>query len=136
MFTANAIKFTPEAGSIDVKMTWNVASVSESTTVNLQDGLVECLYQTGWIEIEVTDTGHGMTPDQLATVFESGVQFNANKNVIVIELYGQILSALKTRIRGFLPCCFRICHFLTDRIQPCIIVHNFWIMNRKFEITL
>mmetsp|Transcript_30629 Transcript_30629/g.72249 ORF Transcript_30629/g.72249 Transcript_30629/m.72249 type:complete len:1037 (+) Transcript_30629:232-3342(+) len=77
---SNAIKFTPIKGSITVKTTWMVATVGESTSINLQDGRVEDLYQTGWIQLEVTDTGPGMTEEQLATVFESGVQFNANKN--------------------------------------------------------
>jgi len=77
---SNAIKFTPEKGQITVKTTWMVATVGESTNVNLQDGTTEALNQTGWIQLEVTDTGPGMTEDQLATVFQSGVQFNANKN--------------------------------------------------------
>lgn len=77
---SNAIKFTPEKGQITVRTTWIVASVGESTNVNLQDGQTEALHQTGWIQIEVIDTGPGMTEEQLATVFESGVQFNANKH--------------------------------------------------------
>jgi len=77
---SNAIKFTPNEGSITIKSTWIVASVGESSSVNLQDGQTEDLNQSGWIQIEVTDTGPGMTEEQLATVFESGVQFNANKN--------------------------------------------------------
>eukprot|EP00536_Pseudo-nitzschia_multiseries_P006328 jgi/Psemu1/255303/estExt_Genewise1Plus.C_1330004 len=77
---SNAIKFTPKKGSITVKTTWMVATVGESTSINLQDGRAEDLHQTGWIQLEVTDTGPGMTEEQLATVFESGVQFNANKN--------------------------------------------------------
>jgi len=77
---SNAIKFTPEKGQIAIKTTWIVATVGESTNVNLQDGTTEALNQTGWIQLEVTDTGPGMTGEQLATVFESGVQFNSNKN--------------------------------------------------------
>jgi len=77
---SNAIKFTPEKGQITVKISWIVATVDESTNVNLQDGTTEALRQTGWIQLEVTDTGPGMTGEQLATVFESGVQFNVNKN--------------------------------------------------------
>ncbi|OEU18173.1 two-component system sensory kinase [Fragilariopsis cylindrus CCMP1102] len=77
---SNAIKFTPKKGSITVKSTWIVATVGESTVIDLQDGEKESLYQTGWVEIEVTDTGNGMTGEQLEKVFQSGVQFNANKN--------------------------------------------------------
>lgn len=37
------------------------------------------LTRHGWLVIEFIDDGVGMTPEQVATVFDDGTQFNANK---------------------------------------------------------
>ena len=35
--------------------------------------------RSGSIQIEVTDTGIGMSPDQVSRLFQAGIQFNVNE---------------------------------------------------------
>ena len=82
---SNAIKFSKNK-RVTVKVSLrDAASKSTSFTVQqskhfkLADGTQVHLPMSGRVVMDVIDTGVGMTPAQLETVFEAGTQFNANK---------------------------------------------------------
>ena len=60
-FISNAIKFTPEGGTVQVR--------AFQRTVEFRREVV----------IQVVDSGVGMTPEQLARIFRDIVQFNVNE---------------------------------------------------------
>ena len=80
---SNAIKFSKNR-SVTLKLSTRVPiSMSKDTQerkeFNLTDGSCISLPMSNRIVIDVIDTGVGMTPLQIDTVFEVGTQFNANK---------------------------------------------------------
>ncbi len=80
---SNAIKFSKNR-SVTLKLSTRVqVSTSKDTRANkdfkLTDGSSLSLPTSSRIVIDVVDTGVGMTPVQLETVFDVGTQFNANK---------------------------------------------------------
>jgi len=77
---SNAIKFSKNR-SVTVKVstrdgTNDGQGVKE---IKLSDDKIANLAMSGRVAIDVNDTGVGMTPLQLKTVFDLGTQFNANK---------------------------------------------------------
>jgi signal transduction histidine kinase len=80
---SNAIKFsknqsvTLKVSTRDATTTCNDAKAMKE--INLAGGICVGLSMIGWVVVDVIDTGVGMTPLQLQTVFDVGTQFNANK---------------------------------------------------------
>lgn len=81
---SNAIKFSKNQ-SVTVKVSLRDANTSTSNDVQarkefkLEDERRILLNMSGRVVVDVIDTGVGMTPSQLETVFDAGTQFNANK---------------------------------------------------------
>jgi Histidine kinase-, DNA gyrase B-, and HSP90-like ATPase/Response regulator receiver domain len=80
----NAILLFPP-GSLTVAAAYlrqeeDVALRSDQTRkFALQGGEELKVKQSGYIQVSVTDTGAGMTQDQLSKLFQEGVQFNVNE---------------------------------------------------------
>jgi len=86
---SNAIKFSKN-GSVSVNISTLDISTGNTSTRDMgrkasskefmmSDGTRKSFAASGRIVVDVVDTGVGMTPVQLQTVFDVGTQFNANK---------------------------------------------------------
>ena len=87
---SNALKFTSKGGSVKVEARYLPPSgvrqsrrllftAPHERTIELQKGRAVTGIEHGQIQVKVTDTGAGMSQDELARLFQDGVQFNANE---------------------------------------------------------
>lgn len=78
---SNAIEFTPAEGSVEVKATWLPASMKRKDNYKsfvLKDGDKLKVAHNGFLRLNVTDTGKGMTDLQIWNILRKGPQFNVN----------------------------------------------------------
>jgi len=75
---SNALKFTPEGGNLTVTAVWLRDKYRESTHFVLNSGEEVDYARGGTLQLCVTDSGAGMTLQQVKGVFQEGVQFNVN----------------------------------------------------------
>ena len=99
---SNALKFTPAEGSVHVEALYvaqhppaseretsasgkdrrGQAAISDRSmeqAIELQKGEIVSGVPHGYVRIKVADTGAGMSSDQVARLFQDGVQFNVNE---------------------------------------------------------
>jgi len=77
---SNAIKFTPHHGSIGVQAIYipNTEGATEEH-FELQKGQMFTGFNRGKLRVRVSDSGAGMSSDQIEQLFQDGVQFNVNE---------------------------------------------------------
>ena len=77
---SNALKFSKDNGTLTVRPSWKKSSQSvKETEITLHSGEKAMYLPCGDLQIEVQDTGQGMTKEQLKSLFREGVQFNVNE---------------------------------------------------------
>jgi signal transduction histidine kinase/ActR/RegA family two-component response regulator len=76
---SNALKFTPANGFVHVEAMYEEDEPGTLQTIELQKGRAATGYKNGNIKVRVTDTGAGMSPDQVSRLFQEGIQFNVNE---------------------------------------------------------
>lgn len=76
----DAIKFTPDGGSIHVNVCRRETIENDTDddiptkTFELKTGVSATFPQCGEVKISVSDSGAGLSPDQLSKLFRDGVQ--------------------------------------------------------------
>jgi signal transduction histidine kinase/ActR/RegA family two-component response regulator len=80
---SNALKFTPEGGKLVVQASWVEGSSNKKDKAKeklflLKNGEEVLVKPSGHLQVQVQDTGAGMSTSQLAQLFRHGVQFNVN----------------------------------------------------------
>ena len=82
---SNAIKFTPEGGKLTLHASWVEGSCNkkdedkvEEKVFVLKNEQKVSVKPSGHLQVQVQDTGAGMSDIQLAQLFRHGVQFNVN----------------------------------------------------------
>ena len=86
---SNAIKFTPEDGSITLTVSYSAKEMAKKKVkyrrlsvfmekFTLNSGEEMQAIPTGYFQLNVRDSGVGMSEDQISRLFGEGVQFNAN----------------------------------------------------------
>ncbi|KAJ1436620.1 histidine kinase-like ATPase [Ochromonadaceae sp. CCMP2298] len=78
---SNAIKFTPASGSISFHAEWLPEALADAQIdMTPQESQQWLSYaRAGAVRVSVTDTGAGLSPEQLSEIGAEGVQFNANQ---------------------------------------------------------
>ena len=91
---SNALKFTPKRGKIVVSISWaqelqlqyeskkkkkSTPEPDEQHEFTLKKGGQVTFAPCGYLQLSVSDTGAGMTVEQMSNVFNRGTQFNVNE---------------------------------------------------------
>jgi signal transduction histidine kinase/ActR/RegA family two-component response regulator len=77
---SNAIKFSKDKDTLTVRPSWKKSDKSQTETeITLQSGEKVQYLRCGDLQVEVQDTGQGLTKEQLNSLFREGVQFNVNE---------------------------------------------------------
>ncbi|KAJ1419019.1 histidine kinase-like ATPase [Ochromonadaceae sp. CCMP2298] len=78
---SNALKFTPKSGTVTLQVDWHIEGLPYCR-IDIADNDISLglIYnpRAGSVRVSVTDTGAGLSPEQLGQICGEGVQFNAN----------------------------------------------------------